>query len=59
MYVIRIASCTLYKVAVVKGLQGVKYIIYPSLVDDSNAFVIGYVSVTLVEGIYIEHIWPC
>lgn len=39
--VIRLATCTLYKVAVVKGLQRVKCI--PSLVDDSNTFAIGYV----------------
>ncbi len=41
--------CYMYKVhvAAVKGPQRVKYILYPSLVDDSNAFVIALLAVLL------------
>ncbi len=41
-------------IAVLKGLEGEN--IYPFVVDDSNAFLIGYVIVASVETIYSEHI---
>ncbi len=51
----------MYKVLVLNGLQRVLCIIYPSLVDDSNSFAIGYVLapwkpyILRKEAIYIEN----
>ncbi len=55
-YAIRIAACTLYEVAVVKGFHRVKIYNITFFVDGSKAFVTGYVIVAHVETIHIEHI---